>query len=46
MVDMTSQPQIKHLRGQWEVNKWGRGKLTPKFTFSLKIKEAAGAAAA
>lgn len=46
MVDLTSQPQIKQLRGQWEVNRWGRGKLTPKFTFSVKIKEAAGAVAA
>jgi len=46
LVDLTATPQIKHLRGQWEVNKWGRGKLTPKFTFSLKIREAAGAAAA
>lgn len=46
MVDLTATPQIKQLRGQWEVNRWGRGKLTPKFTFSVKIKEAAGAAAA
>ena len=46
LVDLTGQPQIKQLRGQWEVNRWGRGKLTPKFTFSVKIREAAGGAAA
>lgn len=46
MVDLTSQPQIKHLRGQWEVNRWGRGKLTPRFTFSVTIREAADAVAA
>ena len=46
VVDLSATPQIKQLRGQWEANRWGRGKLTPKFTFSVKIKEAAGAAAA
>src|SRR3989442_733316 len=46
VLDLTATPQVRQIRGQWECARWGRGKNSPKFTFSVKIKEAAGAAAA
>ncbi len=30
---------MKFLRAHWEVNRWGRGSLTPMFAFSIKLTE-------
>jgi len=32
---------VKTIRAHWEVNRWGRGSETPKFTFSVKATEVA-----
>lgn len=42
LLDLASHPEVKFLRAKWEVNRWGRGDMTPRFTFSLGIKELAG----
>jgi hypothetical protein len=45
-LDLTGQPNIRSVRVKWEVNRWGRGEKTPRFTFSLAIEELLGGAAA
>lgn len=39
LLDLTQQPEIKFLRAHWEVNRWGRGPETPKFTVGATLKE-------
>jgi hypothetical protein len=39
LLDLTAQPDVKFLRAHWEVNRWGRGDATPKFEFSVQLKE-------
>jgi hypothetical protein len=39
LLDLRQQPAIKFLRARWDVNRWGRGELTPMFEFSVSIKE-------
>jgi hypothetical protein len=39
LLDLTSAPDIKFLRAHWDVNRWGRGDETPRFEFSVAIKE-------
>jgi hypothetical protein len=46
LLDLTEHPDVKTLRGKWAVARWGRGTLTPRFTFSVRIRELAGEAAA
>ena len=46
LLDLSKNPEVKHLRGKWAVSRWGKGKPTPRFTFSLHIRELAGEAAA
>jgi hypothetical protein len=38
-LDLTGQPNIRFVRAKWEVNRWGRGEKTPRFTFSLAIEK-------
>lgn len=39
LLDLAQHPETKFLRAHWEVNRWGRGSETPKFQFSVSIKE-------
>ncbi len=39
LLDLTAQPEIRFVRARWEVNRWGRGPLTPRFEFQLSLKE-------
>lgn len=40
LVDLTRRPEIKHVRAQWKMNRWGRGEPTPLFGFYLLVEEA------
>ena len=31
MLDLSGSPEIKHIRCEWKVNRWGRGEPTPLF---------------
>jgi hypothetical protein len=31
LLDLTDQPDVRHLRVQWKLNRWGRGEATPLF---------------
>src|SRR5438128_1691908 len=42
LLDLSEHPNVKFLRGGWTMNRWGRGRPTPHFTFSLHIRELAG----
>lgn len=46
MLDLSARPEVKFLRGKWEVNRWGRGQPKPLFTFSLAIHQLEGQAVA
>lgn len=39
LLDLSQSPGAKFLRAHWEVNRWGRGELTPDFEFHVNIKE-------
>ena len=39
LLDLSESDQTKFLRAHWEVNRWGRGELTPMFEFQVSIKE-------
>jgi hypothetical protein len=39
LLDLTSQAEVKFVRGHWEVASWGRGSETPMFEFSVAFKE-------
>ncbi len=39
LVDLTGQPEIKFLRTRWDVNRWGRGTETPRFSVSVLLRE-------
>jgi hypothetical protein len=34
-LDLTANPEVKYLRAQWKVSRWGRGDPTPLFEFYL-----------
>ena len=34
-VDLKAHPEVKLLRAQWKMSRWGRGDLTPMFGFYL-----------
>ena len=34
-LDLTGRPEIWFLRPRWELNRWGRGVPSPRFTFGL-----------
>ena len=46
LLDLTGHPGVKHLRGGWTMGRWGRGRPTPRFGFSLQIRELAAEVAA
>jgi hypothetical protein len=39
LLDLTAQPEVKFVRAHWDVNRWGRGSLTPMFEFQLALRE-------
>jgi hypothetical protein len=41
VLDLSGQPDVKHLRAKWQVNRWGKGDLKPLFGFYLFVQEMA-----
>ncbi len=39
LVDLTADTQTKFLRLHWEVSRWGRGELKPRFTCGITLRE-------
>ena len=39
LVDLTKTDGAKFLRAHWEVNRWGRGPVTPSFEIGLRVRE-------
>src|SRR5215831_7640832 len=39
LVDLSQANGAKFLRAHWEVNRWGRGPVTPNFEISLRVRE-------
>ncbi len=41
LLDLSRSPEVKYLRAQWKVNRWGRGDPKPMFGFYVFAEEAA-----
>ncbi|MCS6954369.1 MAG: hypothetical protein RMK57_12505 [Bryobacterales bacterium] len=41
LLDLSRTPEVKYLRAQWKVNRWGRGDPKPLFGFYVFAEEAA-----
>ena len=39
VVDLARRKEIKYVRAQWKMNRWGRGETTPLFGFYLHAEE-------
>jgi len=39
LVNLSGVENAKFLRAHWDVTRWGRGPLTPKFEFGVRIRE-------
>ena len=39
LFDLAGHADAKFIRAHWEVNRWGRGTVTPMFQFHLAIRE-------
>jgi hypothetical protein len=39
LLDLTAHPDVKFVRAQWSVARWGRGVETPMFEFGVRLKE-------
>lgn len=39
LLDLTEKVDVKFIRAQWDVNRWGRGSEEPMFEASLVVKE-------
>jgi len=39
LLDLTAHPDVKFVRAQWGVARWGRGVETPRFVFGVRLKE-------
>ena len=39
LLDLSAKPEVKAIRGHWEVNRWGRGSETPRFEFCVTVRE-------
>jgi hypothetical protein len=39
LVDVSATPEVKAIRAHWEVNRWGRGTMTPMFEFCVTLRE-------
>jgi hypothetical protein len=35
LLDLTSEPEVRYLRAQWKMNRWGRGEPSALFAFYL-----------
>ena len=40
LLDLDLRPEIRFLRAQWRVNRWGRGDVQPLFGFYLHAEDA------
>ena len=34
-LDLAERPEVRFIRARWELNRWGRGVPSPRFTFGL-----------
>jgi hypothetical protein len=39
VLDLSGHPEIRSLKVKWQVNRWGDGSPTPRFSFLLKAQE-------
>lgn len=39
LLDLSRTTDVRFLRAQWDVNRWGRGYLSPWFVFSVQLRE-------
>jgi hypothetical protein len=39
LIDLSQAAVAKFLRAHWEVNRWGRGPVTPNFEVGLRVRE-------
>ncbi len=38
LLNLEANPDVKYIRAQWKIKRWGRGDQTPSFTFYLFIE--------
>lgn len=46
LLDLSAHPDVRFLRADWKVSRWGRGESTPLFTFYLFAQPATSRALA
>jgi hypothetical protein len=46
LLDLSAAPEVRYVRADWKVSRWGRGEPTPLFNFYLFAQPAAARAAA
>jgi len=39
LLNLMGRPELNFIRAHWEVNRWGRGTVTPMFEFSVQLRE-------
>ena len=39
LLNLSAHPQVKYIRAQWKVNRWGKGEPIPLFSFYLYLDE-------
>lgn len=39
VLDLTTRPEVRHIRARWELNRWGRVAPLPMFVFGLHLSE-------
>jgi hypothetical protein len=39
VLDLTASPEVRYLRANWKMNRWGQGELAPLFGFYLKADQ-------
>ena len=39
VLDLTEHPDVRHLRADWKMSRWGRGEPTPLFGFYVFVEE-------
>ena len=40
LLDLSKRPDIRHVRVQWKMNRWGRGDASPLFSFYVFAQDA------
>ncbi len=40
-LDLSGHPEVRYIRAQWKVNRWGRGSLKPRFGFYVAVQPTA-----